>query len=230
MLGLHLHALDLPDPWSIGEDLELLDAEVLGNLGLPGFDAAALVDAVTAAAVSSAEEPATSSSAPSPPFDPGAAGRATVDAATQAAIEAAQSQAPSSWSQVPVRPAAPVTSPPPYRPPPYGYGLPSPGAAGKATVDAATQAAIEAARRGAPAPRPTTPAQPSGGGAKKALSFLESLSQGFASFTSPAQPVPAGPVYEELSWLDRSTGPVPNKVIAGVGVIGAMGLLIRSLR
>lgn len=31
MLGLHLHELDLPDPWQIGDDLDLLDAELIGE-------------------------------------------------------------------------------------------------------------------------------------------------------------------------------------------------------
>ena len=127
MLGLHLHALDLPDPWQIGDELELLDAEMLGE-----------------------------------------ADGDNMVAAFQEAQKAAA--------------AAPPKAAPP---------------------------------RAAP---PQKAAAPSGTGAKKALSFLESLSQGFASFTTPASQVqPVALVHQEPGWLDGTTGPVPNKVWQRVG-------------
>lgn len=157
------------------QDLELLDAEVLG-LDLPGgLDAGALA----------------------------------ADAA-QAALSLAA-------------PAAEQKAAPP------SYGVPSPGAAAQATARAATQAALETAQA-----RPRASSSPSEPGrGQKVLSTLERLSKGFADFVTPgASPAPApAPVVlaEEPGWLDGDTGPVPNKVIAGVGAAAALGLALRAL-
>lgn len=106
----------------------------------------------------------------------------------------------------------------------HGIVPPSPGAAGRATADAATQAALAAARA------PAKPSGPSAG--QKVLSFLEQASEKFAGFFSKKEEpalAPAPAPFEEPGWLDGQTGPVPNKVIAGVAAAGAVGLAVRAL-